>query len=85
MLAGVAIATPATAATGFAYESGIPFNEGLMKNHIFPKLSENGKKVFIHEGKDYQKFYDEILKNNEDEVEIDSNLKDRCFAFFIWL
>lgn len=49
----------------------------LMKNHIFPKLSENGKKVFIHEGKDYQKFYDEILKNNEDEVEIDSNLKDR--------
>ena len=48
----------------------------LMKNHIFPKLSENGKKVFIHEGKDYQKFYDEILKNNEDEVEIDSNLKD---------
>lgn len=49
----------------------------LMKNHIFPKLSENGKRVFIHEGKDYQKFYDEILKNNEDEVEIDSNLKDR--------
>lgn len=49
----------------------------LMKNYIFPKLSENGKKVFIHEGKDYQKFYDEILKNNEDEVEIDSNLKDR--------
>ena len=49
----------------------------LMKDHIFPKLRENGKKVFIHEGKDYQKFYDEILKNNEDEVEIDSNLKDR--------
>jgi hypothetical protein len=48
----------------------------LMKNHIFPKLSENGKKIFIHEGKDYQKVYDEILKNNEDEVEIDSVLKD---------
>lgn len=52
----------------------------LMKNHIFPKLSENGKKVFIHEGKDYQKFYDEILKNNEDEVEIDSNLKSRIIS-----
>ena len=49
----------------------------LMKNYIFPKLRESGKKIFIHEGKDYQKFYDEILKNNEDEVEIDSNLKDR--------
>ena len=48
----------------------------LMKNHIFAKLSENGKKIFIHEGKDYQKVYDEILKNNEDEVEIDSALKD---------
>ena len=48
----------------------------LMKNHIFPKLSASGKKIFIHEGKDYQKVYDEILKNNEDEVEIDSVLKD---------
>lgn len=49
----------------------------LMKNHIFPKLSESGEKIFIHEGKDYQKVYDEILKKNEDEVEIDSALKDR--------
>lgn len=48
----------------------------LMKNHILPKLNESGKKIFIHEGKDYQKVYDEILKNNEDEVEIDSILKE---------
>lgn len=48
----------------------------LIKNYIFPKLNECGKKVFIHEGKDYQKAYDEILKNNENEIEISSLLKD---------
>lgn len=49
----------------------------LIKNNIFPELTENGKKTFMHEGKDYQKFYNEILENSMDEVEIDGALKNQ--------
>ena len=48
----------------------------LIRDYISPKLEKNGKKIFIYEGKDYQKIYDKILKNNEDKVEINNSLKE---------
>lgn len=48
----------------------------LLKEHILPKLNYMGKTVCIHEGKDYQKAYDEIIESIKSTIEIDINLKD---------
>lgn len=46
----------------------------LIDNYILPSYSNSGKKVAVHRGKESNDIYKSILKEYEDEVEIDSNL-----------
>lgn len=46
----------------------------LLKNYVYPYFCDAGKKVFLHEGKDYGKLYDDILRNHENTVTIDDDL-----------
>jgi hypothetical protein len=46
----------------------------LIDDYILPFYSNSGKKVAVHRGKESNDIYKSILKEYEDEVEIDSNL-----------
>jgi len=46
----------------------------LLKNHIYPYFCDAGKKVFLHEGKEYAKLYQEMIASHEDAIEIDNDL-----------
>ena len=46
----------------------------LIDNYILPSYSNSGKKVAVHRGKESNDIYKSILKEYEDEVEIDSSL-----------
>lgn len=48
----------------------------LLKDNIFPELAKNGKKVFIHEGKDYQNVYDNMIKEICNKIEIEEDKKE---------
>lgn len=52
----------------------------LLKNEIYPELQKMGKKTFLHEGKNYQKAYDEILNNVENSIDIDNDIKSRIIG-----
>ena len=52
----------------------------LLKDYIFPKLSETGQKVCIHEGKDYQNVYDNMLKEICSKIEIGEEEKYRIIS-----
>lgn len=46
----------------------------LLKEHIYPFFCNAGKKVFLHEGKEYAKLYQEMITAHEDAVEVDDEL-----------
>lgn len=48
----------------------------LLKNYIQPHLNKQGKKVFLHEGKNYDDYYTQMLSRHEKEVVIDDNYKN---------
>lgn len=48
----------------------------LLKNYIQPYFSKQGKKVFLHEGRNYDNYYIQMLSKHEDDVIIDKNCKD---------
>ncbi len=46
----------------------------LLKEYIYPFLKEEGFNIFLHEGKDYNEQYKDIIKNFENSVEKNENL-----------
>ena len=54
----------------------------LLKSSILPKFNSIGKKVIIHEGKDYQTVYDKALDGVKSKVEIDVELKQKIINSF---
>lgn len=47
----------------------------LMKNHILPYFQSQGKRVFLHEGKNYEDEFNKIVDRHKKSVEIDEELK----------
>lgn len=54
----------------------------LLKEHIYPHFCDAGKKVFLHEGKEYAKLYREMIQSHEDAVEIDRDMYDTIIGGF---
>lgn len=48
----------------------------LMSNYLLPHFQAMGKKVFLHEGKNYSTEYENIIKRYESSVEIDESLQE---------
>lgn len=48
----------------------------LMSNYLLPHFQVMGKKVFLHEGKNYSTEYENIIKRYESSVEIDESLQE---------
>ena len=54
----------------------------LLKDTLLPYFSNEGKKVILHEGKDYAKLYNEMIEKYEAEVLVDQqNLEDTISNF----
>ena len=47
----------------------------LLKDHIYPYFRDQGKKVFLHEGKNYARLYQEMIQTHEDSVVIDETIR----------
>lgn len=54
----------------------------LLKEHVYPQFCDAGKKVFLHEGKEYAKLYREMIQAHEDAVEIDRDMHDTIVSEF---
>ncbi len=45
----------------------------LLKEHVYKYFCDIGKRVFLHEGKEYARLYEEMIKSHEESVEIDKD------------
>ena len=54
----------------------------LLKDYIYPQLSDAGRKVFIHEGKDYAALYEKMIREHDESVVVDADLISRISRTF---